>query len=224
MAGLLALYGVTGADRKRLLEMAENLDARAWVEPHEDVLRLRSALMAFEGRARSLLNFSAGVVPGLLQTPAYARALHSVAGVTGEQQDEMVETRMDRQTVLTKVACPQYVAIIDEAVFRRGYGGAEVMVQQIDWLIGRAQQPNISIHVIPFRHGGYACPGPFSMLGFADMPPLVFWEHGGLSGFLDASADTDLFQDAAARLMRFALGSADSVNFMTRMAADYERG
>jgi hypothetical protein len=223
IAGLLALYGVTGEARDRILELAENLDARLWVEPRSEVHRMFLALKAFESKARTLMHFAPGTVPGLLQTPAYARALHVVAGFSGAELDSLVEARIDRQRVFTKLAAPHYTAIIDEAVVRRPYGGAEVMVQQIHWLIGRAEQPNIDIHVIPFRHGGYANPGPFLALGFADYPPLVFVENCGISSFLDATEDTGVFQEAAARLMRFALGSADSVNLLSRIAADYER-
>ncbi|WP_436494425.1 helix-turn-helix domain-containing protein [Actinokineospora sp. HUAS TT18] len=223
VAGLLGMYGITGADRQRLLDMAEDLDARMWVEPGDRAHQFLPTLADFEAKARTLFHLAPTIVPGLLQTPAYARALHTVAGLTGTTQDAMVEARIDRQKVLAKLAAPQYSAVLDEAALRRGYGGSEVMVQQINWLIGRAQQPNIDVRVIPFKHGGYADTGPFLMMGFADIPPIVYVEHGGVSGFLDAPQDMALFQGFAARVMRFALSSADSVNFLARMAADYER-
>ncbi|MBC6451167.1 helix-turn-helix domain-containing protein [Actinokineospora xionganensis] len=223
VAGLLALYGVTGADRQRILELAQNLDAQEWLETGERLPRLLPFLAAFESQARSLVDFEHTVVPGLLQTPAYVRALHSAAGVTGPEQDAKVAARLDRQRVLAKLACPRYTAIIDEAALRRPCGGSEVMVQQINWLIGRAQLPHINIHVIPFRHGIYPNPGPFMMMGFADAEPIIYVEHLGVAGFIDDPVGTSRFQDRTVTLMRFALGSADTVNFLTRMAADYER-
>jgi hypothetical protein len=76
--------------------------------------------------------------------------------------------------------------------------------------------------VIPFRLGGYRNPGSFALLGFRDAPPVVYVEHEGASGFLDAPKDASMFQEHAVRLTEFALGSADSVNFLTKMASDYE--
>jgi transcriptional regulator with XRE-family HTH domain len=223
VAGLLAIYGVTGPDRQRIMDLAEELEYREWMETRDRFPRLLSALEDFEARARSLAHFAPAIVPGLLQTPAYARALHTAAGITGPAQEAMVSARLERQQVLNKLAGPAYTAILDEAVLKRAYGGAEVMVQQINWLIGRAHLPNINIHVIPFRHGGYENPGPFLLLEFADQSPMVYVEHLGVSGFIDAQVDTGKFQDLTATLAKFALGPADTVNFLTRMAADYER-
>ncbi|HVK23543.1 MAG TPA: helix-turn-helix transcriptional regulator [Actinokineospora sp.] len=223
VAGLLGVYGVTGTDRARMLHLVESVDAPSWMETGEGLRRLLPAFAHFESRARSLLDFSPAILPGLLQTEAYARALHTAGGFTGAVQDAMVETRMDRQLVLNKLASPRYTAIIDENVLRRPQGGSEVMVQQINWLIGRAQQPHISIHVIPFRHGGYRNPGPFFLMEFAQQSPLVYVEHHGVAGFLHAPTETEEFQDLAVTLFGVALGSTETVNFLTKMVADYER-
>ncbi|SDH86859.1 Helix-turn-helix domain-containing protein [Actinokineospora alba] len=223
VAGLLALYGVTGSDRGRILELAQNLDALEWFETGDRLPWLLPFLAAFEAEARSLMEFAPAVVPGLLQTPAYVRAQHVAVGVTGADLDGMVEARLNRQKVLAKLVSPQYTAVIDEAVLRRPCGGSEVMVQQINWLIGRAKIPHINIHVIPNRHGAYPNPGMYIMMGFADAPPIAYVEHFGVAGFIDAPAGVSRFQDRTDTLMKFALGSADTVNFLTRMAADYER-
>ena len=137
--------------------------------------------------------------------------------------ESLIASRLDRQTVLDRLVSPDYVAILDEAVLRRGFGGDDVMAGQIRWLIERANMPHIGIHVIPFRHGGYHNPGYFSLFEFRDETPIVYIEQDGARGFLDPK-DTPRFQDRAARLMKTALGSADSVNFLARIAADYERG
>ncbi|CRK56230.1 hypothetical protein [Alloactinosynnema sp. L-07] len=223
VAGLLALYGITGPDRQRILELAENLDANEWLETGDRLPRLLPVLAGFESQARTLLEFSPSLIPGLLQTPAYIRALHAAAGVFGAEQDAKVEARLDRQQILAKLAAPHYTAIIDEAALRRPCGGPEVMVQQINWLIGRAQLPHIRIHVIPFRHGTHPNPGPYLWMGFASQSPIVYVEHFGVAGFIDAPDRIKKFEDLTATLMGFALGSADTVNFLTRMAADFER-
>lgn len=223
VATLLAIYGVVGAERKRILAMVEEVNAPGWMETSPRLTHLLKALTDFESEAASIVNFAPSIVPGLLQTRAYATAIMATGRATATAQQALVEARMDRQRILTKLAPPQYTAILDEAVFRRAYGGCPVMADQIRWLADRAKLPNISVRVIPFKHGGYLNPGHFSMLAFSRTPTMVFVEHHGSSGFLDEPEDILMFQDVAARLIEVSLGSADSVNFLARMAADFER-
>lgn len=222
VSAMLAVYGVIGAERKRLLEMAEGRAPAGWLATPTS--RRIQALADFEDQAVSIVNFAPSYVPGLLQTRAYTREMMALGGITGEDLLMRVATRMDRQLVLTKLACPDYVAILDEAALRRPYGPPAVMAEQLRWLIERAKLPNVSIHVIPFRHGGYRNPGHFSKLEFAKAPPLIYVEHGGVSGFLDEPEDALLFRGLATTLAKVALGSAESVNFLARMAVDHERG
>ncbi|MGH3859670.1 helix-turn-helix domain-containing protein [Actinokineospora sp.] len=223
IAALLAVYGVTGPERVRLLDMAENLNAREWLETGDRLPLLLPALAGFESAANVIVHFAHSFVPGLLQTPAYARAVMALADTDDQGREERVAARLERQKVLNKVMSPRYVAILDEAIFRRPLGGAEVMAQQIHWLIGRAQQPHITILVIPFKHGGYLNPGTFSLLEFRSDPAIVYVENEGASGFLDAPDQISKFQGRTATLVKHALGSADTVNLLTRLAGDYER-
>lgn len=222
IAGLLALYGVIGADRDRILDLAENLDAREWLETG-DHARLMAPFVGFEAQAQSIAEFAPAYIPGLLQTPAYVRAIMALATTDDQGREERIATRLERQKILAKRVSPTYVAIIDEAVLRRSFGGPEVMVQQLHWLIGRAALPHITIQVIPFKHGGYKNPGAYVLYGFRSDLPIVYIENHGASGFLHTSVDIDKFQGATAALARHALGAADSVNFLKRMVADYER-
>ncbi|WP_157368294.1 helix-turn-helix transcriptional regulator [Alloactinosynnema sp. L-07] len=224
IAGLLALYEVTGDERKRIMELADRLDAPEWLEAGDRLPRLLRPFATFEARATSLMDVSFDYVPGLLQIEEYARAVHSTQGVTGADQDARVKARLERQKVLVARTAPRYTAVIEEAALRRTQGGSESMVRQVKWLIDRAWQPNIDIHVIPFRRWGYPNPGSFITMGFRQDPPIVFFENLAVAGFLDAPDHTQLFHNAAAKLMRFALDSADTVKFLTMLAADYERG
>lgn len=224
IAALLAIYGVTGPERARLLEMAENLDAREWLESGDRLLPwLRPALAGFESVATTITAFAPTYVPGLLQTPAYLRALMAFADTDDHGRAERVAARLERQKVLTKLVSPKYVAILDEAVLQRPIGGPEVMAQQIHWLIGRAALPHVKILVIPFKHGGYANPGTFSKLEFRSEPPIIYVENDGASGFLDSPDQVGLFQRHTASLEKKALPPTDTVNFLKCMAADYER-
>lgn len=222
VSALLAIYGVTGPERKRIMEMVEEVNAPGWLGV--PLTRGRPALANFEEEASSILNFAPSTLPGLLQTPAYVQAITAMSEFPQPRHDALVAARLARQRVLTKLLAPDYVAILDEATLRRAYGGSAAMAEQIHWLIDLAKRPNITIHVIPFRHGGYRNPGYFSLLQFPRSSPIVYTELDRTAGFHDDPADIESFRGVAATLVKVALGSADSVNFMARMAADHERG
>jgi transcriptional regulator with XRE-family HTH domain len=124
--------------------------------------------------------FEPHVVPGLLQTEAYARAL--LTGRIGNHagdMEERVRARMDRQAVLTREEDPaEFLAVIDESVLRRPVGGAKVMAEQADHLIGATGWPNVVIQVIPAAtavHDGVNG-GGFAIADFEDGPGLGYLE------------------------------------------------
>ncbi|HVK22409.1 MAG TPA: helix-turn-helix transcriptional regulator [Actinokineospora sp.] len=224
VAAMLAIYGVVGDERKRLMKMVDEVSEATWLEVRPDFGEVLKALIGFESKARSILHFSSMTIPGLLQTSGYARSIITRAGHTEPVAEALIAARLERQQVLNRLVSPRYVAFLDEAALRRAYGGNEVMAEQMRWLIDCAKRPHISVHVIPFRHGGYDVSGFFALLEFPEVPPIAYVEQVGLSGFVDRIEGIHRFRQAAATLERVALGSADSVNFLARMAADYERG
>ncbi|MBC6449718.1 helix-turn-helix domain-containing protein [Actinokineospora sp. HBU206404] len=223
VSALLAIYGVTGPERKRIMSLTENDEQSGWwglgVRAH-----LLEALIHFESQAESFIHYSSILVPGFLQTADYARAVIGAGPFDAEEVERRVAHRLERQKVLFKPVRPRYRLILDEAVLRRPIGGSAAMATQIRWLIDMANQPNITIHVIPFRHGYYELSSSFSILEFPTLPSLVYVENGNASGFPDAPVDTDRYVETVGRLMRVALDSFDSVEFLARMAADHERG
>jgi transcriptional regulator with XRE-family HTH domain len=113
-----------------------------------------------EAQARRLRWFEPLVVPGLLQTEAYTRAVLSTRmGATAEELDESVAARMERQRVLDREHPPELWVILDEAVLRRMVGGPGVMQGQLARLIEAARRPNIAIQAIPFGAGARGIAG-----------------------------------------------------------------
>jgi hypothetical protein len=101
--------------------------------------------------------FEPMIVPGLLQTRAYAHAIIAGARLVGEAEvKQLVTTRMQRQGLLTRPRPPDLIAIIDEGALRRKVGGADVMAAQCEHLLACAEQPTIQIHVVPAEAGAYA--------------------------------------------------------------------
>ncbi|CRK61005.1 hypothetical protein [Alloactinosynnema sp. L-07] len=223
VSALLAIYGVTGADRTRIMELAENLDAPHWLESGDHRPRLLPALKHFERRAIKITQFSPALVPGLLQTPAYIRALMRFANSDEQVREEWIAARLDRQAILNARLSPRYVAYLDEGMLRRPCGGSEVMTHQLQWLMGRDEQPHITVRIIPFKHGFYDSHGAFTLFEFRDDDPIVYIESADAAGFLHASESIARFRGFAGKLDRVALGSSDSVDFLARMVVDYGR-
>ncbi|MEQ4305482.1 helix-turn-helix transcriptional regulator [Plantactinospora sp. B6F1] len=136
-----------------------------------------------EQEATDIRCFQLSVIPGLLQTEAYARALLASGGLlTAEQVEEQVATRLARQEILTRPDPPMFTAVMDERVLRQPVGGAEVMRDQLRH-IGRlcAEQPRVRVQVVPTSVGAYAgLNGPFV---------LVTHPGGDDVGYLDDQLD-----------------------------------
>ncbi|WP_406399722.1 helix-turn-helix transcriptional regulator [Streptomyces sp. NBC_00879] len=110
-----------------------------------------------EDKAARIQVFGSSLVPGLLQTEGYARALfrESLPGESEEQVSERVATRMRRKRVFEKEEKPFYWAIMDEAALRRPIGGAECMAGQFKFMLNAVQSPHVSIQVLPFAQGAH---------------------------------------------------------------------
>jgi|SRR5450755_640638 transcriptional regulator with XRE-family HTH domain len=106
---------------------------------------------AYEEIATALRSFEHTLVPGLLQTPEYARAVLAVRPNTSpDELDDMVAARLARQAILDQDSPPALWAVIDEAVLHREIGGAKVMADQLLHLVDMSDRPNVTLQVIPY--------------------------------------------------------------------------
>jgi transcriptional regulator with XRE-family HTH domain len=131
---------------------------------------------AKEAHARVLRSFEPLVVPGLLQTEAYARALLANRIAAIDDTEEIVAARMERQAILAREQPPELWVLIDEAVLHRPVGGAAVMREQVGELVKAARRPNIIIQVVPAAmavHEGLRGAG-FVIAHFDDAPPAAY--------------------------------------------------
>jgi transcriptional regulator with XRE-family HTH domain len=204
---LLALYGGTDdAERDALLALAREANAPGWWHTYNDVLpSWFQVYLGMEGAASLIRTYEIQFVPGLLQTPDYARATAGAGqlGTPGEDIERRVSLRMTRQRLLTRANPPRLWAVVDEAVLRRPIGGPEVMRKQIEHLIDLAKRSNITLQVVPFRFGRHAAEGgAFSILRFPepDLPDVIYIEQLTSALYLDKREDVDQYTDAMERL------------------------
>ncbi|GGO31999.1 helix-turn-helix domain-containing protein [Micromonospora parathelypteridis] len=186
----LTMDFIKGADRAfkngGLFErMVGKLGAPSWFLPWLDA----------ERTATQLRSFQPNLVPGLLQTEAYGRAVIRCNETLSEDEvEKRLAHRIDRQAILTKTNAPQFVTVIAESVLRRASADfQDTMAGQIKQLTTLAERPNISVHVLPDEvsmHVGLT--GPFSLARLPDHKWVAEMENqlGGVVVDRDDDVDT----------------------------------
>ncbi|PWK46515.1 helix-turn-helix domain-containing protein [Actinoplanes xinjiangensis] len=207
VADLLTMYGVSdSAERDALIGLARQANNPGWWQHFGDVLPTWfQAYLGLEAAASLIRTYEIQFVPGLLQTPDYARAVIMLghAGASAEEINRRVDVRLQRQQILTRSGGPQLWAVIDEAVLRRPIGGVDVMRAQIESLIEASKLPGVRLQIIPFMVGGHAAAGgPFAILRFPEpeLPDVVYVEQLTSAIYLDKREDVDHYAMAMERV------------------------
>lgn len=183
-------YDVTD-DRERayLEQLARDGRLKGWWEPYGEVLpHPYENYVGLEAEAATVLNFELGMIPGLLQTEDYARAMIQAgpAELAADKVDKRVEVRIKRQAALRQDPGLRLVAVIDEAALHRQVGSATVMRAQLQHLVDIAEElPRVTIQVVPFARGAHSSmTNGFVVLQFpgTEDPDVVYVENasGGL--------------------------------------------
>lgn len=200
IADLLTRYGVLDEqEREALQALAQRANAPGWWHDYSDILpSWFETYVGLEDAATQIRAYEVQFVPGLLQTQDYARAV-TLLGHPDAPASEIarrVRLRMARQDVLSKEQPPNLWVVLDEAVLRRSVGGPDVMRGQMRHLMKAAEQPHVTIQVIPFQAGGHAAAGgAFSILRFAepDLPDVVYLEQLTSALYLDKPEAVDAY-------------------------------
>jgi hypothetical protein len=213
---LLTLYGVRDVDyREALLALARQGKQRTWWTDYRDVMRPGN-FVGMEADASITRVWEPIVLPGLLQSEAYMRALIG----TGRRHDrkETIERRVAlrrmRQARLTAPAPLQLVACIDESVIHRVVGGPSVMHEQRHKLIEVAALPNVSMRIVPYSAGEHPfMGGSVALLEFPDVAHLDVVYLEGLAGdyYEEQPAEVKRYRDEFERLRNRALSEASSI-------------
>ncbi|MER7026709.1 MULTISPECIES: helix-turn-helix domain-containing protein [Streptomyces] len=178
--------------------------------------------VGFESRAVELRMFHIGVIPGLLQTPAYARAMEEGnvrrGTITPEQADERVSILAERQAALTRPRLPTMLVVMDESCIRRPVGGTEVMNDQLRHLMEFAKLPNSMLQVAPYDIGERRPFNlPINLLTMSDRSMIAYAESQA-QGHLDREATFVLsVLSAYHQLQAESLSQADSVAMIEQL-------
>ena len=221
---LCELYGVAElGERSRLARLAAEGKQQGWWQTYE--LDYFATYVGLEQAAIAIRQYQSTVVPGLLQTPDYARAMAEVLEVGPGRVDELVEVKIRRQRLLaTKLSTPVSV-IIDEAVLHRLVGGSQAMHDQLQHLIDVTESSNVTIQVVPYSVGAHpAMESTFAILDFDESVPSVVYVEG-LVGFLYLERPQDItrYEQVFDRLRHIALSPQESIELIAKVGAEYSR-
>ncbi len=217
---LFETYGLNDrAARAELEDLAQEGKRRGWWSRYAEALSESYAVyIGLEDEATSLSIYHNVAVPGLLQSEDYARAILSLAlpPLASTILDARVDVRMARQRLLTKEPPLRVTAVIDEAVLYRAYGSHTILREQLGALVNAARLPSLDLRVVPFAQAQQVIVfGSFSIMNFAEDPPLVYIET--LAGGLYGSGDTlQAHQQVFDRVLAAALGPEESIAAIER--------
>jgi hypothetical protein len=202
LVDLLGRYEVTDPDEvEELLAMAADANNPGWWQHYGDLLpSWFRAYVDLEAAAGLIRTYEGQLIPGLLQTDDYMRALVRGAHLedSGEEVGRRVRLRMARQMLLTREQPPRLWAVVDEAALRRPVGGPEVMRGQLERLLEASKLPNVTLQILPFDAGAHPAMGSsFSILRFPDqeLPDVVYLEHLTNAVYLDKRPEVERYLD-----------------------------
>lgn len=212
---LLDMYEVTDPDhRETLLALARQGKQRGWLAKYSDLPPSYSQFIGLEAAADEMRNYEPLIVPGLLQTEAYARAMILAARPTEAEEwvDRRVQARMARQQLLDQERSLRMIAVLDEGVLHRQIGGPAVLKVQLEKLKQRSESRNVTIQVLPFSGGAYAgMVGSFAILGFGSgSAPQVVYAEGLTADLYSEGEDVARYKLVFENLLSAALSPLES--------------
>jgi transcriptional regulator with XRE-family HTH domain len=198
---LLTLYGVTDpAECEELLSLVRRATTPGWWHEFGDVTpRWFGMFLGLEQSASIIRTYEAQFVPGLLQTPDYARHVISLGPWDAQETERRIELRLRRQELLAGSDAPILWAVLEETALCRPNTPKEVMRAQLEHIARMAERPNVTVQLVPESFGGHPISGmPFTILRFAepDLPDVVYLEQLTGALYLDRRNDVSHYMAA----------------------------
>jgi hypothetical protein len=227
------IYGAAPGLTEALMGLAKETKARGWWHAYGGVIPDGfDVYIGLEESAAGISWYESELVPGLLQTESYARAIIGAGnpGVDDEEINRRVHVRVARQALVTRVtAAPELNIVLNEAILRRPVGGVEVMSGQLRRLLDASGLPNVALRVMPFSAGLHhgIMSGPFEILRFplngdgrASEPPTVYVD--GFTGdlYLDKPKEIARYDEAFSAIWSSALNEKASQDLLRQVTKE----
>jgi len=222
---LCGLYGLDEPTSAEFMTLASETRKQGWWTEYEDLNM--DPYLGLEAAAAAITSYTMYYIPALLQTDEYAIAIIQAIAPKMDQNIllQRVEVRIRRQQRLEEADPPRYRVLLDEAVLRRGIGGATVMAAQLGKVLEHERSGKVTVQVIPFDFGAHAAQDSnFILFEFEEgtnQSPVVFVE--GLTGnqYREKPADIARYREALEYLRDSALSPRDSVQLVAEIQKMY---
>lgn len=232
---LSRIYGFDESQTAAMVGLAEQSDVQCWWHTFDDLIRKSfNMYVGLETSATSLTIFRPDVVPGLLQTADYARALDKVyfPSDSVDEQDRRIQLRMKRQNIITRRSNPTPVDIVlHESVLHAVVGGPKIMAVLLRHIADVGTLPHVSVRILPFAAGfPLGMPvGPYVILDFdpgskgagSSVPTVVYVENYTGDMYLERQQDIEMYRVASATIRRASLDPLASRNLLRKVAKEY---
>jgi transcriptional regulator with XRE-family HTH domain len=222
---MLEIYGAPPEQRDSLVQLARDSRQKGWWHAYGDTVQPHFATyLGLESAASEIRIYEVNLIPGLLQTEDYARAVISAGMVNSPRADieRHVALRMERQR-LARSSPPKVWAVLDEAALRRQVGGPEVMREQLEYLRELASLRNVNLQLIPFGGGAHPAMGrPFVILVFGETidPDVAYLEDLTSALWVENVDEVDRYNVFFNHLRASALSFEESAALITAALKD----
>ncbi|GDY34013.1 helix-turn-helix domain-containing protein [Gandjariella thermophila] len=225
VAMILAALRTSPDERQRILDLARNASERNWLTSGlAGVPQQLAGSTECERAASRITEWSPAIVPGLLQTPDYTRAIMTAGGRIAPDDVELrIMVRAGRREVITRVEPVEYLALIGENALYEPIGSPTARVHQLRHLADMAERPNIVVQIVPARigwHPGLA--GPFILYDFPDASPVVYFEHHSSGAFVPDAHNVSEYRKAIEWIREIARDPDESLALVNRAAEEVE--
>ncbi|MCX5092419.1 helix-turn-helix transcriptional regulator [Streptomyces sp. NBC_00365] len=181
--------------------------------------------LRLERQAEVIREYAPKLVPGVLQTEAYAREVlgSGFPSKTVEERDRLLTTRLERARILDDFHTPVFWSLLDEAVLRRPIGGLAVMCEQLQHIAELGNSHRIRVHVLPYSVGFHALMEGFvSLMWFEDLPPVAYVEGLKTGKVLEVPSVVRECQAAYDHALGDAMSHSASLALIRSIAKEYE--
>jgi transcriptional regulator with XRE-family HTH domain len=225
VVALLTVLHVGGAERDEIVALVRDSVQTGWLAAGPPGMSQQLAgLMECERTARHVTDWAPLVVPGILQTSDYARAIIGRGRDGDPEVETLVMLRMGRRDVFMRPEPAEFEALIAEPVLHGGIGGSKVMRDQLRHLLVMGELDAITVRLVDMAgdwHAGHS--GPFLLYKFGIRSPIVYLEHHRSGAFLGDEADVAAYESAVDMIRRAAMSPGESAGRIAEVLTEMEK-
>lgn len=224
VALILGALGTPPGERERILDIARHAEEPNWLTVGlNGIPQQLAGAIECERAASAIIQWAPMLIPGLLQTPDYTRAMMQQGAIADHDVELRVMVYSGRRDVLTRHDPVRLEALIGEAALYDPIGPPVIMRAQLQHLLDMSDRANITIRVVPLRVGWHpGLSGPFVFYEFPDSSPVLHFEHHSSGAFVPTEHDVAEYRKATESMRRVAKDPAESSIMIARVRESME--